>query len=414
MSNGKSVSLSDAREARRRLASEYRKEKADKAHDVDGFVHGGEGQILKGNLDNIHIALEKLGVSLRLNQFSVMAHITGLDGYGPILNDSIATRLRHLIHETFKFLPTRELFEETLDDIALVNAFHPVREYLDGLKWDGWKRLSSWLPHYLGSEESEYIELVGKSFFISMVARIYSPGCKQDHMMILEGPQGALKSMACGVIAGEWFSDSLPDVRDAKDCSQHLQGKWLIEVGELSAMSKAETTTLKAFITRQTERYRPSYGRREVVQPRQCVFVGTTNADCYLKDATGGRRFWPVKCGSIEVEKLRADRDQLFAEAVHLFKAGAHWWPDRDFEIKHIKPEQDARFVVDPWQEKISEFIQGRERVTVWQLARDALFIETARVAPRDSSRITEVLTAINWKRHRSNGVTWYIPKVKM
>lgn len=408
-------------EAKRRFGAEKaakmrqsRKERADEAHAEDGFLHGGDGQILKGNIRNIHNALKKLGVILKLNQFSVLSQINGLEGYGPVLNDGVASRLRHLIYETFGFLPSRDLFEETLDDIALVNRFHPVQEYLECLKWDQWPRVGTWLAHYLGAEHSSYVETIGRCFFIAMVARIYSPGCKQDYMLILEGPQAALKSMACWVIAGEWFSDGLPDVRDSKDCSQHLQGKWLIEVGELSAMSKAETTTLKAFITRQTERYRPSYGRREVIQPRQCVFVGTTNADCYLKDATGGRRFWPVKCGSIEVEKLRADRDQLFAEAVHLFKSGEKWWPDRDFEIKHIKPEQDVRFVVDPWQEKIAEFLQGKERVTPWQVAKDALFIETARISHRDSYRITDVLTALGWKLHRSHGVNWYIPKLKI
>ena len=187
-----------------------------------------------------------------------------------------------------------------------------------------------------------------------------------------------------------------------------LQGKWLIEVGELSALSKAETTTLKAFITRKTERYRPSYGRREVIQPRQCVFIGTTNAECYLKDATGGRRFWPVKAGSINIETLAADRDQLFAEAVHLFKAGAKWWPDKDFEAKHIKPEQDARYVADPWQEKIAAYIENLSRVTVGMVAKDALLIETARISMRDSYRIIDVLTSLGWTMTRSHGVRWY------
>jgi predicted P-loop ATPase len=199
-------------------------------------------------------------------------------------------------------------------------------------------------------------------------------------------------------------------VRESKDLSQHLQGKWLIEVGELSALGRAETTTLKAFITRRTERYRPSYGRREVIQPRQCVFVGTTNAECYLKDATGGRRFWPVKVGSINLATLANDRDQLFAEAVHLFKAGEKWLPDKEFEEEHIKPEQDARYMADPWQEKIAKFIENKARVTVGMVAAEALFIETARIAMRDSYRIIDVLTSLGWHMTRSHGVRWYQP----
>jgi predicted P-loop ATPase len=402
-------------EAKRRFGAEKaeamrksRKKQAAEAHAADGFTHGDAGQILKGHPENIRRAVQQLGVVLRLNQFSVQTDVAGLDGHGPELNDAGAVRLRLLIHETYGFLPTQELFEQVLIDMAHANRFHPVREYLDGLKWDGRQRLGGWLTYYLGAEKSEYVETVGRAFFIALVARILNPGCKQDYMLILEGPQGALKSMACEVIAGNWFSDNLPDVRDSKDLSQHLQGKWLIEIGELSALGRAETTTLKAFITRRTERYRPSYGRREVIQPRQCVFVGTTNADCYLKDATGGRRFWPVKVNYIDLEALRADRDQLFSEAVHLFRAGAKWWPDRDFEAKHIKPEQDARYVADPWQEKIAAFVEDRERVTVAMIAKDALLIETARVSMRDSYRIIDALTALGWTMTRSHGVRWY------
>jgi len=377
-------------------------------HKQLGFETGDSGQILKGHPGNIANAIKQLGVTLRQNSFSFQTEVVGLPGFGPILNDAAAARLRILIHETFGFLPSKDTYEDVLTVEAHKNLSNPIMAYLDGLKWDRRERLKTWLCYYLGAEHSPYTETIGHAFFIALVARIFKPGCKQDYMLILEGPQGAYKSLACETIAGEFFSDHLPDLREGKDVSQHLQGKWLIEIAELSALSKAEAAHMKAFLTRRVERYRQSYGRREVTQPRQCVFIGTTNDECYLRDATGGRRFWPVKIGSIDLGALADDRDQLFAEAVHLFKAGVRWWPDKEFEARYIAPEQEARMVIDPWIEPITKHLAIRDKTTVTQLARDALGIEASRLGTQDANRIRDVLKSLKWWVKRGHGGVRY------
>jgi predicted P-loop ATPase len=275
---------------------------------------------------------------------------------------------------------------------------------------DGVPRVDTWLTSYLGSENSAYTRAIGRMFLVSMIARVEDPGCKADYMIIFEGGQGTLKSTACAILGGRWFSDSMPDVRVGKDASQHMRGKWLIEYAELHAMSRADTALLKAFVSRQTERYRPTFGRREVIEPRQCIFAGTTNKQTYLRDETGARRYWPVKTGKIDAEALTRDRDQLLAEALQLYREGTTWWPDKSFEREHIQPEQETRFETDPWEQPIREALEGCDKAMVRDVARQALQMNVDRVGTSDARRITGIFERLGWirgKKDSKGNIPW-------
>jgi predicted P-loop ATPase len=331
------------------------------------------------------------------------------------VRDADVTALQELLQASGLERVGKDAVHQAVDLRALERSFHPVRDYLNGLAWDGTPRIDTWTSTYFGAEDTEYHCGIGRMFLVAMVARIFEPGCKADYMLILEAPQGSKKSTACQVLGGEWFSDSLPEIRNAgKDVAQHLNGKWLIEVGEMSAMDKAEAAALKAFLTRTTERYRRSYGRKEVIEPRQCLFIGTTNKKAYLRDETGGRRFWPITCGIFFIEDLIRDRDQLFAEAVHAYRHKARWWPDAEFERQHIMPAQEARYEADAWEGAIEEFVRGKSRTTILDVAKGCLTFSSDRLGTADQRRIRAALQRLGWDEgKRTNSARWWTTQAR-
>jgi predicted P-loop ATPase len=381
----------------------------------------GDGKNPKplSNVANVLIALRN-DITLRdafaydeMLRATLLLHEIGVPLGGNVeeprpLTDKDVTALQDWIQKAGLKSISHENVHNAVECYAREHAFHPVLDYLDELTWDETPRLNGWLASYLGTKANDYNAAIGAMFLISMVARIFEPGCKCDHMLVLEGEQGALKSAACQILGGQYFSDALPEITAGKDVSQHLRGKWLIEVSEMHAMNRAEAALLKSFISRTTERYRPSYGRLEVIEPRQCVFIGTSNQDTYLRDETGNRRYWPAKCGCINLDALTADRDQLFAEAVARYRRGEQWWPDKAFEREIIHCEQEARYELDAWVDSTSRHLQTLRRTTIPDIAVYALGLDLSRLGIPEQKRIAAILRKLGWRPQRNGHERWW------
>jgi len=228
---------------------------------------------------------------------------------------------RWLADTEFGIEPATAAILEGTSLIAHRYRTHPVREWLTSLKWDGVSRIGSWLKDCCEAEAAEpYLSEISKLFLLAMVKRVFEPGCQWDYVLILEGEQGKYKSSIARAIASDkWFMDNLPDLKD-KDAMLNLQGKWLIELGELTSIKRTDFNQVKAYLVRRYDNVRPHYGRITEDVPRQSVFIGTVNEGEYLKDPTGNRRYWPVKVGECNVDKLKGIRDQLFAETMHVYQ----------------------------------------------------------------------------------------------
>ena len=340
----------------------------------DSFDTDKEGRTLPNSQRNIRVALRKLDVAVRHDEFSGRNRVDGLDGFGPGLDDAALNRLGLMVDERFRFRPTKDFFLTVTADAARRNGFHPVVEYLAGLHWDGKLRLDTWLPEYGGADDNTFVGSVGALVLIAAVRRVRKPGVKFDEMLVLEGAQGTNKSSALKVLAvrDEWFTDDLPLNAKAQQVIEVLSGKWIVEAGELNGMRRGGIDQLKGFLSRSHDKARMAYDRLEREVARQCVIVGTTNDRRYLRETTGGRRFWPVAVQTFDLDALRRDRDQLWAEAATREAEGAPIRLDPTL-YEDVATEQDARRVEDPFYERLhsalGEEFEGKLKTEdAWQI----------------------------------------------
>jgi predicted P-loop ATPase len=244
--------------------------------------------------------------------------------------------------------------------IAQQKCYHPVREYLNSLEWDGVKRVDNWLLKYVGTKDSAYIRAVGRKVLAAAVARILHPGVAFHYTLVLEGPQGVGKSRLVKALGGEYSNDISLDPDD-KDCIMLMEGRWVIELSEMATHRKSEADRLKAFLTRAEDLIRKPYNRTVSELPRQSIFIGTINPQAgfgYLKDPTGNRRFWPVTVGEINVDAITEDRDQLWAEAVQIYKEGEQLYLPPALELE-AKGEQAERMIKDHIEDDVLRYVDN-------------------------------------------------------
>lgn len=313
------------------------------------------------------------------------------------------------IFEGKGFEPPTNIIHEAALAVSHKIRVHPVRNYLDLVKWDGHKRVHTWVQKYLGVEDNDYTRSVGMKVLIAAVSRIYEPGCKFDYIPVFEGKQGLGKSRALAILGGRYFSDQVLDVH-SRDTVDSMRGKWLIEVSEMEAHYRSETQAMKSFLSRPTDRARLAYARTTKDFPRQCIFIGTYNPEedediGYLKDTTGNRRYWPIRLTRIDIEALKKVRDQLWAEAVVLYKKGTPVYLE-DAKIEEMaKAEQKKRLGRDPWTDKIQDWLNvhpyGKEQLVITgaEIFTECLSGRMQLYTRREMSRISNVMHEIGWEK---------------
>jgi predicted P-loop ATPase len=291
-----------------------------------------------------------------------------------------------------------------LNDVAASNRYHPVRDFLDGLQWDGVPRIDTWLQDYAGAADTPFIKAVGRTFLVAGVRRIRMPGAKFDTLPVFESRQGMDKSVALRALAvrDEWFTDNLPLGSSTKEVIEQTRGVWIAEFAELSGIERRDVNHIKNFLPKQDDRARPAYGRRMETVPRQFIAAGSTNDAQYLLDMEN-RRFWPVKIKRFETAKLSRDVNKLWAEAAHYEAQGEPITLQEDLWGAAAE-EQSAREVESPLKEMIARRL-GREEAG-WIPANEVWEILGVPVSEchRLAKAAGQAMTALGFERKQVRG----------
>lgn len=315
--------------------------------------------------------------------------------YPRLWGDSDDAELRFYLEKVYDGFRGKDLINDALLVLKNRNSINVAKQYFENLdnKWDGIPRLETLFVDYLGAEDSIYVRETTKKIFVAAVARnITERPIKFDNMIILTGPQGIGKSTILSKLAGDWFTDNIVDF-SSKDTLLILQNCLIAEVAELQSFKKADVNTLKMFLGQQTDKFRAPYERREEEHPRHCVFFGTTNDQEFLRDSTGNRRYWPIQCAVSKPKKsvfnnLDSERDQIWAEAVYLFRNGEKLYLDSVVE-EEARKQQKERLEVDPWESAIIDYLNQEIPIDWYDRGLDA----TGEKVQRDRVSVSEILT---------------------
>lgn len=364
---------------------------------VEGVLIRGS---VKSHLLNASIILEnhsRMAIRFSYNEFNDQIYVMDRR-----FEDEDITETQLWLHRVYGVRVGKDSVYNLIVRQAKSKRFHPLQEYLLGLEWDGVSRLENLLQTYWGVQDTELLKEIGLRWAISCVARAIMPGAKVDTVLILCGPQGAYKSTSLRVLAGDgWFSDSHLDISRKESYELiHSSGVWIWEMAENYALNKSDVNNAKMFLSAQSDRFRPSYGRNPITRQRSVVFVSTTNEPSFLTDGSGNRRYWPVNIGQVDLEGLERDRDMIWAEAMHLLRNDEPWWLDESFEMNLFEYQQE--FVIeDPWEIAVNKcadmFPEGFINEDVYV----QLGLNNGRATKAENRRLNNICKSLGLKKHR-------------